>query len=193
MLNYLFACNMSDIESDAEEQSKNLEVPWTYNHLHDLESLWWVLVIVFNNRFSQLGVLPTGHQQLPNSIQDALFPPILAGFHHWHYFLKHSHTMDKTRLPTHHHTAVHMLDHIQQQIIKHYKKVQLKLPDSITLDPSDGSIYSSFKKYCRNIQGELPEVTLIFIPELHAEEENAKREREQSDVPTNHQSWLAGH
>jgi len=66
------------MDQDEEAGTVQTRVPFSHNHLHDLESLWWVAVwVVFHNYFSKEATSPSVTlQDVENQIRQAriLFP-----------------------------------------------------------------------------------------------------------------------
>jgi Fungal protein kinase len=84
--------NITDFMQDVRNTSgirKTTIVPFSHNHLHDLESLWWVAVwMVFYNRFSKAQrsddeppfTLTEAERQL--KLSQVLFPSLLKNTDH---------------------------------------------------------------------------------------------------------------
>jgi hypothetical protein len=167
----------------ASKSMKRDKLPWTHNHLHDLESLWWVTVwIVIYNHFR----LP--NEPLPELEQTTLylrqaqilFPPIMVDRHRISSF-RGSFLMNCEGLPENKRGALDLLDFLRLRLIDDYVAVESTLPNSIALHVASDDIYESFTHTFRLLQTESDNYTLYFIPKRHAElERNGKRPRAKS-------------
>ena len=129
-------------ESKATSQNVKPKLPWAYNHLHDLESLWWVAVcIISNNRFSMSG--DSDVQEIPEHHRKALFPLAWEPFRRATNFTEDFPNM-KNSLPKCYQQVFTALDGFRELLIQHYRDVKSKLPHSINLDASDDDIYQFF-------------------------------------------------
>jgi hypothetical protein len=127
------------------------KVPFYHNHLHDLESLWWVAVwVVFYNYFSE----ETPSRDRPSfTLRDAtdqlklariLFPPVLEstarrdGFQTPESFQG---TCD--RLPRN--KAIYVrLDGLRRLLIRHHSVIEAGCPLSVDPNSSKDDIYDDF-------------------------------------------------
>ena len=133
-------------------------IPWTYNQLHDLESLWWVATwIVTNNCFQKWGKSPSDLHATPESIRATLFPPTLLDSNRKHCFTLNF-PSKAADIPQTHQPLFEMLDYLREHLIKHYQDIESTLPDSINLD-----VYISFSEIHSRAQLRLYPTTLWFL------------------------------
>ena len=178
----------ADLKKILEERQNEQRLSWTYNHLHDLESLWWVVVwIIFHNCFSMPGGSDSDLQEVPEHLRMALFPHLLYSIHRRDSFTIPSSNMHYS-LPKSHQKVFFALDYLRWLLIQHYRKVESTLPHSINLDASDDEIYQTFMEQFNAAQLNCPNYTLTFVRQLRAEMSNSKREREESTGDTGHHS-----
>jgi hypothetical protein len=164
------------------------QVPFSHNHLHDLESLWWVAIwIVFYNYFSNTAPLD---DHLPFVYKDVLehlkltrilFPTTvksgdrLIGFQT--LFSKAC-----SGLPSNKDDICLLLDGLCEILIGQYKVVEGGLPLSVDSNSTDDSIYETFKDIFSSLRTVYHDLVLIFIPEVHRK--LRKRERSESTNET---------
>ena len=197
MLRYLFAPRKTVhrgyrvLGDDVRSRSHTVQpmLPWRFNHLHDLESLWWVAVwIVFNNCFgepddslssSQEPDVPLTPQAPPDSIRAALFPPFLDSARRQNFFIS---TFSEIQgLPEQYLMPFKLLDLIRSLLIEHYEKIQSTLPMSINLNASGDDVYDYFMEAFDFLRQSTPNHTLMSIPTVRADMQESKRKR---DEPT---------
>src|SRR5712672_3089707 len=127
-------------------------IPFSYNHLHDLESLWWIAVwVVFFNHFSE-GTPTPDRPSL--SLEDAsrqlksaqtLFPLALESTTREHVFQKDEDFLEKCEgLPSNRKAICLLLDFLRQLLINNYKIVEAKHPPSVNPDSPNNDIYDGF-------------------------------------------------
>jgi tRNA (Thr-GGU) A37 N-methylase len=167
------------------KNNKSAKLPFVHNHLHDLESLWWVAVwVVFYNHLSdtqQSNQAPLSNlQEVEHQLAytRTLFPSIMGSVGRrdafQQLFLKVC-----NELPSNKHTVCSYLDLLQHSLIEHYSKVESMLPHFIDLTASKDDIYDNFRETFSCLQ-EL-DVILTFILDIHAElRQNLKRPRAES-------------
>ena len=171
--------------SDIYQHSVQPELPWRFNHLHDLESLWWVAVwIVFNNRFGGLDVsafsppesdVPPTPQAPPDSIRKALFPSSFDNVHRRDFFItKFSYIQG---LPEQYQTPFLALNALRTCLVMDYRAIQSTLPKSINLDASGDGIYNYFKGMFDFLRDETSNHTLMSMPTVRAQTPDSKRKR----------------
>jgi hypothetical protein len=157
------------------------EVPFSHNHLHDLESLWWVAVwILFYNHFSKEETssrsvtLHDAEQRL--RLAQTLFPPVRGsdtcrdGFQT--VFQKKYYKLPEDNRP-----FGANLDVIRQLLITQYNDVEANLPESIDPDSSDDEIYNGFKMIFSELKSDSDGLKLEYLPKIYKElskEENPK-------------------
>jgi hypothetical protein len=161
-------------------------VPFSHNHLHDLESLWWVAVwIDFYYHFSKKETPPSltlkdAEKQL--RLAQTLFPPVrdsntrLHGFQT--KFQEKCHQLPKDIRP-----FGADLDRIRRLLIIHYNAVEAKFPESVDLDSSTNDIYDGFRRVFSEVQSKSHDLELNFLPNIQKEllkKENLKRPRSRS-------------
>lgn len=152
-------------------------ISWTYNHTHDLESLWWVATwIVANNYFSTSGDSHSDLCGTPESLRVAFFPPTVNP-RRQNTFV-HGFSWRRSDIPQTHRQAFRELNSVRLSLTKQYRKIQSTLPYSLNLDASDERIYKVFKDMFETLQLVCIDYTLISFPQLRAEIEKLKRERE---------------
>ena len=110
------------------------------NHLHDLESLWWVAAwIIFNNGFSRPEDCLDNLEETSNKTRLNLL----------HYHRRDSFTTTflgmVDHVPDPQNEISYERDYLRELLLEQYWEVKSKLPLSINLDASDNSIYSHFK------------------------------------------------
>jgi hypothetical protein len=163
------------------------ETPFSHNHLHDLESLWWVAVwIVFYNYFSP--AMPSD-DCLPLTLEDVdkhlklagrIFPSTLDDTKRRDCFQK-SFLAKCDGLPEKTTLICNVLDALRLTLIDQYRIIESTLPQSIDLNSSTDDIYEDFKAGfshsltpCRNL--ELDVIQPIYVKLLkEKEKENSKR------------------
>jgi hypothetical protein len=167
-------------EQKSIKNNKPAKLPFVHNHLHDLESLWWVAVwVVFYNDLrdttqSNKAPLPD-LQDVERQLAHArtLFPSLMESASRRDVFQQlFLEVCDE--LPSNKHTICSYLDLLRHSLIEHYSKVESTLPHSIDLIASNGDIYDHFRETFSCSQ-EL-DFILTFIPDIHAElRQNLKR------------------
>jgi hypothetical protein len=122
------------------------KVPWSHNHLHDLESLWWVAVwIVFYNHFLKpnkpIPDLKTVNKQL--DLTHTLFP-VNDNFVRRDQFRIN---FEKTckELPLNKETMCEHLETARQGLLGHYYLVEEMHPNSVNPELSSDEIYETFR------------------------------------------------
>jgi len=177
--------------SNATQDNWPTNISFAYNHLHDLESLWWVAVwIVFYNQFRD----PRQPNEEPISDLDEvedrlqlaqiLFPPSMLYISRRDNFQKFFLKVCK-ELPSNKRTITNDFDVLRRNLIQHYVKVEAKLPQSIDLTASKDDIYEDFKNTFTLSREDYLDVTMTFIPDIHTQlGESSKRRKVESDNDT---------
>ena len=152
-------------ESKAQTQSGT--GPWTYNHLHDLESLWWVAVwIVFYNHFQDSDKYIPDLQEATQYLHgvQTLFPPCFHMSRLIQFTIGLTEEVPKNKV-----AVVAVLNSLRLSLIKEYREVQSTLPASVSLHASGDGIYEAFKTAFKDLQTSSFNHTLIFIPQIRAD------------------------
>jgi hypothetical protein len=122
--------------------------PFAHNHLHDLESWWWVVVwIIYFNQFCNLekreetpSLEELSHQLM---LTRQLFP-LAPGLDSCLASLQASFQSAYLELPHSKHLLCFCLDALRRILLKHYVAIERTLPHSITLTESGYDIYDDF-------------------------------------------------
>jgi len=179
-------------QGEGTAQSK---VPFFPNHLHDLESLWWVAVwIVFYNYFSEgtpsgdRPSLTSGEVEDQVNLARSLFPPVLESTTRRDAFqtlTSFPNICDK--LSDNKKTFTQRLDLLRRLLINHYGVVEARYPRSVDPDASNDGIYDAFKQLFFNLKTDSHNLVLDFIPDIYKAQrnlENSKRSRSESTNDT---------
>jgi Fungal protein kinase len=177
-----FQDKLTSIHEKRLTNSKLAKVLFTHNHLHDLESLWWVAVwLVFYNHFRDT---QQSNEEPLSDLQDVerqlglariLFPASIESFRRRDGFQQLFPEICND-LPSNKHTIGSYLDLLRSNLVTHYSKVETTLPQSIDLSASEDDIYDRFRQVF-TYSGEL-NYTLTFIPDIHTQlRGNLKRAR----------------
>jgi len=176
-------------EQKSIKNNKPAKLAFVHNHLHDLESLWWVAVwMVFYHDLREteksneapLADLQDVERQLAHA--RTLFPSLMESASRRDAFQQlFLEVCDE--LPSNKHTICSYLDLLRHCLIEHYSNVESTLPHSIDLTASKDDIYDHFRETFSCSQ-EL-DFILTFIPDTHAElRRNLKRPRAESTNDT---------
>ena len=151
------------------------EVPFSHNHLHDLESLWWVAVwVVFYNYFSE----GTSSRDPPSfTLRDAeyhlklvriRFPPALDNTVR-HDGFRTSNSFPKTcgRLPGNKKDIYAGLNVLRGLLINHYSIIEAGFPLFVDPNPSKDDIYDHFARIFSTLKTISHGLVLEFIPEIY--------------------------
>ena len=164
-----------------------------HNHLHDLESLWWVAVwVVFYNHFSE----QTSSQDHPSfTLQDArgqlelakaLFPPALDSSLRQNSFQKSELFQEAcNQLPGDKRVITafyNRLDLLRRLLIEHYGIIEAGYPPSVDPSLSSDNIYEQFTKLFSSMGIFSRELELNYVPDVCAKllKEEKKRGRSES-------------
>ena len=162
------------------------KVPLFPNHLHDLESLWWVAVwMVFYNNFSSgdhASTLQDTTKQL--SIAQTLFPPTLRSTTRAYGFQNTASFQEACgRLPSNKRHLCHGLDVLRGFLIVDYSAIEAGYPESVDPKSSKDDIYDKFTQIFARLKTVSQGLELKFIPHIRTDllkEENLKRPRYES-------------
>jgi hypothetical protein len=178
-------------------KARRTEVSFSHNHLHDLESLWWVAVwMVFYNYFSDEGTSPSvtrrdASEQL--RLAETLFPLWFDSFSR-HDGFKDPWMFKNTcaKLPSNKATATRALNFFRQLLISHYCAVEKEYTESVDLGSSEDDIYDLFVRVFSKLETHSHGLKLDFIPtiyeELSAKGESSKHPRSESESIKGYQS-----
>jgi hypothetical protein len=176
---------------NATKYNQSTQSPFIHNHLHDLESLWWVAVwVVFYNHFfesqSSKEACPLNFQQAESQLASArtLFPSIMESAKRLLGF-QHSFPQVCSDLPSNKQAICNGLDILRESLIDHYLNVELTLPRSVNLAASGDDIYDIFRKLFSEAQKTYAGCILTFIPGVYDKlRANLKRPRAESTSDT---------
>jgi hypothetical protein len=176
---FLFPPESDTIETEfiiGEVSNTNVttEVPFFHNHLHDLESLWWVAVwVVFYNYISE-GTPSRDHSS--SAIQDALvvagtlFPPALNIItRHNGFQLPTSFLRTCGRLPRNKEVICDGLNSLRRRLVKHYRLIEAGYPESVDPDLSKDDIYEDFTQVFTTLETDTHDLELDYIPDIYYE------------------------
>ncbi|KAF8493938.1 hypothetical protein F5888DRAFT_1720628 [Russula emetica] len=150
------------------------QVPFSLNHLHDLESLWWVAVwVVFYNYFTPSGDRPDfilrdaeDHLDLARTI----FPPVFRDMGRQNRFQSFGLFLDLCdQLPPNKEAIYVRLDLLRKLLIKDYRVIEANCPLSVDLDSSDDGIYNVFTRAFSSLKTVSHDLVLDFIPDIYEE------------------------
>ena len=156
---------------DAMKKRKVPEIPFFHNHLHDLESLWWVAVwVIFYNNFSEPEPSFTFQDaQLRLGLARKLFPHTLDSMTRQNGFkIPSSFRKICKTLPHNKEDIYNSLDLLREFLIDHYEAVEKGYPQSIDLDASKEDIYDVFTLGFSKLQTLSDGLVLHFVPEIYS-------------------------
>ena len=174
-----------DEETEQDKGAAQTEVPFSHNHLHDLESLWWVAVwVVFYNYFSEGRPPPDhpsftlGHAKEHLKLAETLFPPALDnatrrdGFQTPKTFQNTCDGLPRNKKPIY-----DRLNLIRRLLLKHYRIIEAGYPLSVDPSSSIDDIYDEFTRLFSKSKTDCHDLVLDFIPDIYtklSKEENSK-------------------
>jgi hypothetical protein len=170
-------------------QNPTAKVSFFYNHLHDLESLWWVAVwMVFYNYFSETmpsdDYLPLefNEKDVQEHLQQAqiLFPPVLNSTNRLLGF-RNTFMQACSGLPSNKLDICRLLDGLRRILIGQYQVIEAGLPQSVDIKSSDDGIYETFKKIF-SFPKFSPDLALVFIPDIHTKLRKRQRSESMKDA-----------
>jgi hypothetical protein len=175
---------------ECDEGMAETKVPFSHNHLHDLESLWWVAVwVVFYHSFSDGKTfrdpltLQDANDQL--DLAEKLFPPMVDSFSRQNNFQDaESYWEICNQLPAYKKVAYFGLAYLREQLIKHYTAIEANYP-LINPNASTDDIYHDFTERFTYLKTEYEGFALKPIEDIHAEllpKSESKRPRSESTV-----------
>ena len=154
-----------------QEMDQNI-VPFSHNHLHDLESLWWVAVwVVFYNNFSEE---TPSHDRPPFTSKNAedqidlaktLFPSVLKDSIRHIAFSQPDAFLDMCKdLPGNKRDICSGLDALREYLVTHYRAVEAGYPHSVDPKSSGDDIYDDFTELFSTLKTMFNGMVLDFIP-----------------------------
>jgi len=175
--------------TDQDEGTAQTKVPFSHNHLHDLESLWWVAVwvVIHNYIISKDTTYP------PVTLQDAaqqleqsriLFPLRLESstrritFQHPDAFQELCATLPRNKK-----AICDYLNVLRRHLIDDYSAIEARFPESVDPNTSKDDIYNHFTRAFSKLKTLTDGRKLDFIPDIMLElmkAENLKRPRTES-------------
>jgi hypothetical protein len=192
-LDKLASLTAQDVGTAPRAQAST-DVRFFHNHLHDLESLWWIAVwVVFYNNFSQRR---PSHDPPSLTLEDVqrqlkqaktLFPSMLHSTLRRDGFQKSESFQEACEtLPANKKAFCERLDALRRLLISHYSVIEAKYPESVDLSSSKDDIYDHFIRLFSSLRIAFHDFELEYIPELLArlskEEKNPKRNRSESST-----------
>ena len=166
-------------------------IPFSYNHLHDLESLWWIAVwVVFFNHFSEGTPSPNrpsltfenASRQL--KLAQTLFPLALESTTRRDIIQKDEYFLKKHEgLPRNRKAICILLDGLRQLLTSNYKIAEAKHPLFINPDSLNNDIYDGFTRSFSTSKTRSHGLVLDFIPDMYeklSKVESSKRSRSDS-------------
>ena len=170
---------------EQEEGVAPTEMPFFHNHLHDLESLWWVAVwVVFHNHISEAEpsfTLPDAKRRLDQTRK--LFPPTSDNTTRRNGFQTQAFLKTCAGLPNDRKAIYKSLDHLRHFLIDDYESIEARYP-FIDLNASQVDIYGMFTKIFTTIKTHSDGLVLYSIPAIYATLLNPKRPRSESTNDT---------
>src|ERR1700691_3780472 len=143
---------MQGVEMPKQNDIESAAVPFSHNHIHDLESLWWVAVwMVFYNHFSKsqqsseepLFSLLDAQRQL--ELAGTLFPTYMKSIDRRDGFQR-SFLKTCGDLPSSKKAICAYLNALRRIIIRNYVLIESKLPQTVDLSASMDDIYQKFNE-----------------------------------------------
>ena len=163
-------------------------VPFFHNHLHDLESLWWVAVwVVMYNHFSTPEETTSldAPDRPPFNLTDArrqlelaqnLFPPALNNNSRRDGFqISGSFQRNYDGLPENKKRIYLSLNLLREALIFDYKVIEADYPRSVDPRASSNDIYEDFRTAFSLYTDDDFKFALDFIPEIYETLSNPKR------------------
>ena len=179
-------------EKHVETAQTQTTVPFSHNHLHDLESLWWVAlwVVMYNNFLEPEATTSSDPPDRPPfqltdvlrqlDLANNLFPPILTS--RTQSFLTFRKNHDE--LPINKKHIYRSLNYLREILIRGYKDIEEGYPQSVDPTVLNSNIYEQLKDFFSRYSSEDSNYTLDFIPEIYITLSNPKRPRSESMTDT---------
>jgi len=173
----------------AQPTSVDAEQPFFHNHLHDLESLWWVAVwMVFHHQFLAPGEDRLSDiDEVASQIKPAqrLFPPIIHPSHRL-CGLRWDFPQLCKSLQSNKAVVCQCLNILRRILLYNYRIMESTFPTSIDPSAFQVEIYEDFKEAFSMSRRGYPDCRLDFIPSIYVElyikkmEMEKEREKEKS-------------
>ena len=169
-----------------EKEMPEIDVPFSHNHLHDLESLWWVTVwVVFYHSFSE-GTTP--HDRL--TLQDAndqlnlaekLFPPVVdSSTRQINFTIYGSFEKICDQLPSNKKDANFCLEFLREHLIKHFRAIEAEYP-LVNPNASTDDIYDCFTQAFTDLKARYHDFALEPIQDIYAKLLKSAKKRPRSE------------
>ena len=179
-----------------ERDQSIVRVAFSHNHLHDLESLWWVAVwVVFYNNFSEetpsRDRTPFTSKNAEDQINLAktLFPSVLKDTDRQNGFSQPDAFLDMCKkLPGNKTVICNGLDVLRNLLVTHYIAIEAGYPLSVDPRSSGDDIYDDFTELFSILKRMSNGLVLDFIPHAYTKllkEEKAKRTDDSGVAQTN--------
>ena len=174
-----------------EKEMPEIDVPFSHNHLHDLESLWWVTVwVVFYHSFSE-GTTPRHRLTLQDAtvqlnLARKLFPPGLESLsRHSSFQIGRPFKGICNQLPPNKKVACFGLVFLREHLIKHFMAIEAEYP-LINPNASTDNIYDAFTQTFSGLKSRYHDFTLKPIQDIYVEllKPENKRPRSESTIDT---------
>jgi serine/threonine protein kinase len=158
-------------------------VPFSHNHLHDLESLWWVAVwVVFYNYFTPSCDDPTfvyGDVVDQLNLARTLFPLELGSAGRQIGFQNSATFRNKcNQLPPNKTVICGHLNYLRELLIADYDRIEAGYPLSVDPKSSNDEIHDGFIRFFSNLKTLSYDLVLNFIPDIYIELSKSKAEAE---------------
>ena len=182
-------------EGDVLMARTQTTVPFSHNHLHDLESLWWVaLWVVMYNNFSKSEATTSGDRpdrppfrltdaQCQLGLAEKLFSPNLVD-HRDVFIISEEFQENYNKLPINKKPIYQALNYLRELLIMGYEDIEKTYPQSVDPTVLNSNIYKEFKNVFSSYGFKDSNYTLDFIPEIYETLSNPKRPRSESTNDT---------
>src|SRR5712671_5480932 len=155
------------------EGTTQTKVPFFHNHLHDLESLWWVAAwVVFHNHFSERrtsrgsSIFTLGDVEVQLDTARDLFPHSLESITRRNAFQTPDFFNEiSERLPNNKKAICDRLNILRRLLIKDYETIEAGYA-SVDPSPSDDDIYDKFTRVFSKSTTDFHSFVLDFIPKI---------------------------
>ena len=169
----------------AKLQKEKAKAPFSHNHLHDLESLWWVTAwVVLYHSFSK-GTTPRDCPTLQDAddqlfLAEKLFPPVVDPTRQNNFQNDESFLEIGEKIPKNKQDAHICLDLLREELISHYEDVEAEYP-LINPNASKDEIYDTFTESFTTLKSNYHGVTLKSIQDIRAELSKPENKRPRSE------------
>ena len=175
--------------NDLDVETAVTDAPFCHNHLHDLESLWWVAAwVAFHKDFLAIGTkssitLLDAMKRL--NLARILFPPVSGMLTRQNGFQYVSSFQDACRqLGPEKGLICRGLSFTRRHLINHYYAIEAKLPESVDPEESSDDIYDIFAGAFSSLADGSKDLELKSIAAIYNQllkEENLKHQRSESE------------